>query len=89
MPPKRRRGKAGSEADDSSGDEYGRPKKSVRRTAARGKGKKGGSFSKVPIDVLYEVGIWDYSLLSQPHRGSRPPDILPPTPEGSTPALVV
>ena len=57
MPPKRRRGKADSEADDSSGDEYGRPKKSVRRTAARGKGKKGGSFSKVPINVLYEVGI--------------------------------
>jgi len=57
MPPNRRRGKAGHEADDSSGDEYGRAKKSVRRTTNRGKGKKGGIFSKVPIDVLYEVSV--------------------------------
>ena len=57
MPPKRRRGKAEPEEDDSSGDEYGRPKKSARRTATRGKTKKGGNFSKVPVDVLYEVSI--------------------------------
>lgn len=57
MPPKRQRGEAEPEADDSSGDEYGRTKKSVRRTATRSKGKKGGNFSKVPIDVLYEVSV--------------------------------
>lgn len=55
MPPKRRRGKAEPEGDNSSGDEYGRAKKSVRRTGTRGKGKKGEIFPKVPIDVLYEV----------------------------------
>ena len=57
MPPRRRRGKTEPEADDSSGDEYGRVKKPVRRSATRGKGKKGGIFSKVPIDVLYEVSV--------------------------------
>ena len=57
MPPKRRRRKSDSEVDDSSGDEYGRTKKSARRGATRGKGKKGGKLSEVPIDVLYEVSI--------------------------------
>jgi len=57
MPPKRRRGEAEPETDDGSGDEYGRAKKSVRSTVTRSKGKKGGSFSKVPIDVLYEVRV--------------------------------
>jgi len=55
MPPKRRRRNPDSEADDNSGDEYGHTKKSVRRTTTRGKGKKVGNFSKIPIDVLYEV----------------------------------
>ena len=57
MPPKRRRRKSDSKVDDSSGEEYGRTKKSVRPSTTRGKGKKGGKLSEVPIDVLYEVSI--------------------------------
>lgn len=57
MPPKHQHRKPDAEADVSNGDEYGHPKKSVRRTAAHGKGKKVGKFSRVPIDALYEVSI--------------------------------
>ena len=57
MPPKRRRGKSEHESDNSSGDEYGPAKKSVRRTATRGKSKKEGNFCEVPVEVLYEVSI--------------------------------
>jgi hypothetical protein len=55
MPPKRPRSELDSEANDNSGDENGRTKKSVRRTATRGKGKRGKNFAKVPVELLYEV----------------------------------
>lgn len=58
MSPKRRRRKLEFEEDRSSGDEYGRAKRSVRHTATRGKAKKAERLAQVPIiDALYEVSI--------------------------------